>query len=234
MNEKLERQYKITDNALSEMMIGAGVVAIGASSLLLTGKGIIDTSILEGVSFLSYVGGLFVTLDGSFKLITSEKRVKKIKEEIILEKNNIDNELKKVYKDSPITYFYEKDSEFIYQQMQEEDFYDDSMYDYGSVYGFLLEYLEDTKKDILDVCHEFGLTDEGIMIVYLNMAKNYYLQGDISMGDKYLEEVLRRKDKSDEVKMIIQEIMGKRKFYQYRNNDRKRVLSLDIKPTSLR
>lgn len=234
MNKKLEKQYKITDNALLEMIIGAGLVTIGASSLLLTGKGIIDSSILNGVISISYLGGMVIVGSGTIRLIASEKRVKEIKERMAFEKDSKGSEVKKSYKKAPITYFYEEDFDEPYIHMQVEDFYDDSMYDYGSVYGFLLEYLETTKKDILDVCREFGLSDEGIMVVYLNMAKNYYLQGDISMGDKYLNEVCQSKDKSDEVKKIIQEIMEKRKFYQYRDNAKKRTLSLDMKPTSLR
>ena len=237
MKNELEKQYIKSDIALSGMLIGGGIIAFGIGGLLLTGNNIVSSYMLYALSLIAYPFGASICIYNGMKLASSENKIRDIKDEYKLlkkmeEEDKPVNEKKAKIIYENITTYDEVDSK-IHTDMEVTDFYQDTLYDYGAIFGFVIQYMEDTKKDILTVCKEFNLSLEDILIVYLNMAKTYYTQGDISNGDKFLNEVRRCKYRSDIVNSMMDEIQSKRKFYQYRDNSKKRVLSLDIKAKSL-
>ncbi len=71
-------------------------------------------------------------------------------------------------------------------------------------------------KSISEACQEFNIDKEGIDFINLIFAKECYYNGDYSLGDMFLKNVEKSKDKSKFIADYLDEIRKKRKFYKNR------------------
>ena len=69
-----------------------------------------------------------------------------------------------------------------------------------------------------------GLSYEEYLRVLLIIAREYYYIGNSVQGDRLLNIVKRDKNKSRNIVKLIVEIENNKKFYQYRENDRERLV----------
>ena len=76
-----------------------------------------------------------------------------------------------------------------------------------------------TGVDIDKVCQEKNISYDDETVLYVLIAREYYLMGSIGMGDDYLNLADRRSNKSKEVIDFIQSVRNSRKFYQYRKEN---------------
>lgn len=108
------------------------------------------------------------------------------------------------------------------------DFYEIEEFNIGRInLDQIDEYLLLHRIDLTELCRLINLSREETMLVYLEYAKRYYMQGDMTLGDRFLDEVDECNDKTDYVKYVIQELKSKRKFYKHRNDGNIKTLSLE-------
>lgn len=82
----------------------------------------------------------------------------------------------------------------------------------------LIELSRDGDFDIKEAVEKLGLDMEKISYAKLVYARDCYADGDFELGDKYLREVIKSRDKSDLLKLLIKNIRTNRLFYCHRKN----------------
>lgn len=65
-----------------------------------------------------------------------------------------------------------------------------------------------------DICSQRGLNNQQKSIILITLAKEHYIQGNNEVGDKYLRIVERTKNKSEQVKKMLQNVTQNKKLYQ--------------------
>ena len=85
------------------------------------------------------------------------------------------------------------------------------------------------QMDIETAGKELGLSNEEIDIIKLIFAREFYKQGDMDKGDFYLNSVEKTSGKSSNVTRLCLEARTNKRFFQYRDNNEPKKLSL-IKP----
>lgn len=225
------------------------LLALGIICLILASNGI--------VAFLAIITAIMAFLGATY---TGKLTLDKI--DLILKINEllIENQLSEEYrqieekqherKNTPIYMIYEReDDKGIAHQipakdektadfpMQLSDFYEIEEFNIDGInLDKIDEYLIEHKVDLTELCKLISLSREDTMLLYLEYAKRYYMQGDIVSGDRFLNEVDECNDKTDYIKYVIQELKSKRMFYQHRSNKNIKTLSLEkrFKPNSLK
>lgn len=69
-------------------------------------------------------------------------------------------------------------------------------------------------KTIEEVQEKFALTEEQTTLLMLVFARICYTNGDFTLGDRYLRKVEKRKNKTKQIKQLLEEIRRKKKFYK--------------------
>lgn len=77
-----------------------------------------------------------------------------------------------------------------------------------------------------NACLNAGLDDEKKSIVLLIFAREYYSQGNYTIGDQYLKKVETAKNKSKVVKSLLEEVKRNKKFYKNRVSEEQKRLNL--------
>ena len=71
---------------------------------------------------------------------------------------------------------------------------------------------------IENISQELELNEEQLNLVNLIIAREYYSLSNFTIGDMYLKKVLNAKNKSLNVKKILEEINQNKKFYKNRDH----------------
>ena len=66
---------------------------------------------------------------------------------------------------------------------------------------------------------KYGLSDEKINVIKLNLARYYFANKRDEIGEKLLKEVEKSQDKTNTVKNLFEEVRNNKKFYKNREND---------------
>ena len=82
----------------------------------------------------------------------------------------------------------------------------------------IIDLIITNKNTIKDICSKYNLSDEEINIIKLLIAKNYYTDSYYDIGDRYLKEVEKSKNKSKRVNKLLNEVRKNKLFYKNRNN----------------
>ena len=90
----------------------------------------------------------------------------------------------------------------------------------------ILAYMNNNKMDIETAGKKLGLTNEQIDLVKLIFAREFYKQGDMEKGNYYLNSVEKTSGKTSDVTRLCLEARTNKKFFQYRDNNEPRKLSL--------
>lgn len=93
----------------------------------------------------------------------------------------------------------------------------------------IIGYMEKNQLDIETAGKELKLSNEQIDLIKLIFAREFYKQGDIEKGNFYLNSVEQTRGKTSEVMRLCLETRNNKKFFQYREDNKPRHLSL-IKP----
>lgn len=91
-------------------------------------------------------------------------------------------------------------------------------------------YIIDSGLDVENACKQLNMTPEQIDIIKLTYAKEYYAQGYFEKGDLFLKSYEKSQNKTKESLELFREIMKNKKFYQNRDMEQSRKLSLSLKP----
>lgn len=210
-------------------------------SIVLAYNGIVTSPVAIINTIVAFLGAIYTGK------ITADKidLILKIDERLI--ENQLHEEYAKAQekqherKNAPIYMIYEreddhgniqkipvKDDEMAYFPMEISDFYEMEEFNIDGIkLDQIDEYLLEHKLDLTELCELISLSREETMLVYLEYAKRYYMQGDMNLGDRFLNEVDECNDKTDYVKYVVEEIKSKRKFYQHRNAGNIKTLSLE-------
>ncbi len=94
----------------------------------------------------------------------------------------------------------------------------------------LNEYIINSGLDVTTACTQLGIPQDAIDKLNLLYAQEYYKQKQFKQGDVFLQAVEERRDKTKEVMTICKEVRNRRRFYQNRNTDTPKQLSLSLKP----
>lgn len=115
---------------------------------------------------------------------------------------------------------YNNDKRFV--QFRESDFYDLDNY-FGISNMDEIDYcIKEKHMAIGDICENYELNDEEILLLKLIYARDYYYNMMYIEGDKLLLEVEKMKNKSERVKKELIEIRKNKLFYKNRNLVRKK------------
>lgn len=115
---------------------------------------------------------------------------------------------------------YNNDKRFV--QFRESDFYDLDNY-FGISNMDEIDYCIKEKHMVIgDICENYELNDEEILLLKLIYARDYYYNMMYIEGDKLLLEVEKMKNKSERVKKELIEIRKNKLFYKNRNLVRKK------------
>lgn len=114
------------------------------------------------------------------------------------------------------------DSEFTYHDANKELATDD--------FDKINSYIIDSGLDVESACEQLNINKEQIDIVKLTYAKEYYAQGYFEKGDLFLKSYEKSKNKTKESLELYREILKNKKFYQNRDMEQSRKLSLSLKP----
>ena len=90
----------------------------------------------------------------------------------------------------------------------------------------IIGYIEKNQKDIETAGKELGLSNEQIDIIKLIFAREFYKQGDIEKGNYYLNTVEKTRGKTSDVTRLCLEARTNKLFFQYRDNNEPKKLSL--------
>lgn len=93
----------------------------------------------------------------------------------------------------------------------------------------IIEYIEANHLDLETAGKQLNLTEEQIDFVKLIYAREFYKQGDMEKGNYYLRSVEKTSGKTSEVTRLCLETRTNKKFFQYRDNNQPKMLSL-VKP----
>ena len=94
----------------------------------------------------------------------------------------------------------------------------------------LNEYIINSGLDVTTACTQLGIPQDAIDKLNLLYAQEYYKQKQFKQGDVFLQAVEKRRDKTKEVMTICNEVRNRKRFYQNRNTDNPKQLSLSLKP----
>ncbi len=116
--------------------------------------------------------------------------------------------------------------------MTQKDFDYSDIEDYYGIDNFveINDYINESGLDVETACEQLGLTLEEIDIIKLIYAKEFYIQGNYTIGDTFLKSVERSKNKTATTKEIFEEIRRSKKFYQNRKKSSSINLSLTLLP----
>ena len=67
---------------------------------------------------------------------------------------------------------------------------------------------------IEEVASRFSLNEEQMTLLMLLFARNCYANADYQLGDRYLKQAEKRKNKTGRIKQLLDEIRKKKKFYR--------------------
>lgn len=81
-------------------------------------------------------------------------------------------------------------------------------------------------KSIEEVAIKFSLNEEQLTLLMLLFAKNCYANSDFRLGDKYLKQAEKRKNKTEQAQKLLSEIREKKKFYQYQKSEGTKLFQL--------
>lgn len=117
-------------------------------------------------------------------------------------------------------------------KMNRSDFsYDDANNEYGiENFDEINSFIIDSGLDVQSACEQLNLTPEQIDIIKLTYAKEYYAQGYFEKGDLFLKSYEKSQNKTKQSLELFREIMKNKKFYQNREVEQSRKLSLSLKP----
>ncbi len=90
----------------------------------------------------------------------------------------------------------------------------------------IIAYMNNNKMDIESAGKELGLTNEQIDLIKLIFAREFYKQGDLEKGNYYLNSVEKTSGKTSDVTRLCLEARTNKKFFQYRDNNEPKKLSL--------
>ena len=90
----------------------------------------------------------------------------------------------------------------------------------------IIEYVEKKHINLETAGKELNLTNEEIDFIKLIYAREFYKQGDIEKGNYYLKSVEESSGKTSDVTRLCLEARTNKKFFQYRDNNQPRKLSL--------
>jgi hypothetical protein len=93
----------------------------------------------------------------------------------------------------------------------------------------IIEYIQSNHLDIETAGKNLGLTNEQIDFIKLIYAREFYKQGDMEKGNYYLKSVEETSGKTSDVTRLCLEARTNKKFFQYRDNNQPKMLSL-VKP----
>ena len=80
--------------------------------------------------------------------------------------------------------------------------------------------------NVEEACQFKGLNKEQTDLVFLILAKDSYAKNDFSLGDKFIKQVEKRKEKTKFVISLLEEIRKNKKFYKNRVDDNYKSLLL--------
>ena len=73
--------------------------------------------------------------------------------------------------------------------------------------------------------NHFGLNNEQKDLLKLIVAREYYRDGNFKQGDMFLNNVEETKAKSNKVREVLKEVRNRKRFYQYRDEEKEKVLT---------
>lgn len=111
---------------------------------------------------------------------------------------------------------YQKEEYKPFVKMKESEFEDKEISDVEKVVKF--GEMFNMGYSIMDIFEMIDFSEEQKCIVLLTLAKEFYYEGNMILGDKHMRMVEHFKNKSEVVKEIFREITEKKKFYQYRKD----------------
>jgi hypothetical protein len=96
-------------------------------------------------------------------------------------------------------------------------------------YGFsdLTKFINDAAKNNLSMegaAEELGLTNKQRDVLKLLIAREYYKEGNIKEGDKYLNTVESTKGKDRETIKLVTELRNMKKFLKYSDDAKVKTL----------
>lgn len=110
-------------------------------------------------------------------------------------------------------------------EISEEEFTDNNYVSLESSFiSDIIGLMSEGEITLEDACTKLNLTKEQINYVKLLCARDYYYLNDLKKGDQLLNEVMKSKDKTKEIKKLIQELMNSKKYYHNRLDNEKSQL----------
>ena len=79
-----------------------------------------------------------------------------------------------------------------------------------------------------EICMKMQLSEEQKSIILLIYAREYYIQSNYKVGDRYLKEAEKIRSNSKYVKSLIEEIRKNKNFYKYKVDEEYKSLILKI------
>jgi len=83
----------------------------------------------------------------------------------------------------------------------------------------IIENILINKMTFEEAKEKYGLSDEKINVIKLNLARYYFANKRDEIGEKLLKEVEKSQDKTNTVKNLFEEVRNNKKFYKNREND---------------
>ena len=90
----------------------------------------------------------------------------------------------------------------------------------------IINYIEQNKLDLETAGKELNLSNEQVDLIKLIFAREFYKQGDMEKGNYYLNSVEKTRGKTSEVTRLCLEARTNKKFFQYRDNNNPKKLSV--------
>lgn len=116
-----------------------------------------------------------------------------------------------------------------YFKMNEDNFRNDLQENYGvENLDEIISYIFENNLDVETACHDLGVPSEQVNIIRLICAKNYYSQGNYSMGDLFVRTVEKNKNKTPFTLKLLDEVRKNKKFYINRVVDDSPSLKLTL------
>ena len=75
-----------------------------------------------------------------------------------------------------------------------------------------------TNVSISEIAQEYNLTEEQVMIIKLLIARDCFVNENYTLGNKYLKEVEKIKEKTPLIKIMFNEVLSNRMFYKNRKS----------------
>ena len=75
-----------------------------------------------------------------------------------------------------------------------------------------------TDLDIEETCNSYGLDEEDLTYIYILIAREYFKEGNIPVGNKYLDIASQRNNKTEKALELINFLKTNKRFIQNRKN----------------